>query len=177
MNIPITLNGNKIILDSRPEESLMSVLRKKNCQSVKCGCNGGSCGSCTVLMNDSPVASCRIPVGIIRDNDIVTLDYFAGTKEYTAITQGFELAGIKLCGYCDAGKIFLTYQILKSNKLFTKQEIINQVKGLAPCCTDLNTLCKGIMLAVETYNKGYDVVVKKYRINQKNTKTGSQDNK
>jgi len=163
MNIPITLNGNKIILDARPEDSLMAVLRRHSCPSVKCGCSSGYCGSCAVLLNDNCVASCKIPVGIIRDCDIVTLDYFKRTKEYTTIVQGFELAGIKLCGYCDAGKIFSAYQLLKTNKNLSRNDISDQVKNLSPCCTDLATLTNGILLAIEIYDKGFEVVSKKFR--------------
>ena len=38
MNVPIILNGNKTILDAPADETLMSVLRKIGCSSVKCGC-------------------------------------------------------------------------------------------------------------------------------------------
>ena len=70
MNIPVILNGNKIILEAQTDEPLMSVLQKKGCSSVKCGCNEGSCGSCTVLLEDKPIPSCKIPVGIVRDEKI-----------------------------------------------------------------------------------------------------------
>ena len=84
--------------------------------------------------------------------------------------QGFELAQIKLCGYCDSGKIFSAYQLLKSNKNLTRQEISDQVKHLSPCCTDLATLTNGILLAIEISNKGYEFVAKKYKKNITKTK-------
>lgn len=166
MNISVTLNGEKTILDVRPEESLISVLRKLDNSSLKCGCKKGHCGSCTILLNDKPVASCKIPSGIIRDMDIVTLNYFERTKEYACIMQGFEFAGIKLCGYCNAGKIFAAYQILTMNKVLTRAEISDQVKHLSPCCTDLQTLINGIIWAIEIYNKGYDNTLENYKISK-----------
>lgn len=170
MNIPITINGSKIILDARPEESLMSILRKNDFPSVKCGCTKGFCGSCVVLLNDNPVPSCKIPVGIIRDNDVVTLEYFEGTKEYQAIMQGFEFAGIKLCGYCNSGKIFTTYQILKMNRIPSRSEITNLVKTLSPCCTDQLTLVNGIIWALEIMNKGYETALRKFKASKMSRK-------
>lgn len=158
MNVSVFLNGNKTIIEAASDDSLMRVLRKLSYNTVKCGCNSGLCGSCTVLLDDKPVASCKIPVGIVNNAEIVTLDYFENTEEYKIITQGFKLAGITLCGYCNAGKIFCTYQILKMNKIPTRQEIMNQVKDLAPCCTDLNTLVNGIIYAIEIRDKGFAVV-------------------
>lgn len=167
MNIPLILNGNKIIIETRPDESLLKVLRTQGCSAVKCGCSKGHCGSCSVLLNDNPVASCRIPIGIIRDSDIVTLDYFVKTKEYSIIMRGFELAGIKLCGYCNSGKVFTAYQILKLNTNLSREEITNYVKNLSPCCTDINTLVNGIILAKEIYIKGYEETVKHYKRGKK----------
>ena len=161
MNVPVILNGNKTILEAPADETLMSVLRRIGCASVKCGCGQGTCGSCTVLLNDNPVATCKIPLGIIQNADIVTLEYFERTKEYSIIMKGFELAGIKLCGLCDSGKIFSAYQLLKMSKIPSRDEIYEQVRSLAPCCTDLNTLINGIILALEIRDHGIERAAKK----------------
>ena len=161
MNVPVTLNGNKTILEAPADETLMSVLRRIGCASVKCGCGQGTCGSCTVLLNDNPVATCKIPLGIIQNADIVTLEYFERTKEYSIIMKGFELAGIKLCGLCNSGKIFSAYQLVKMNKIPSRDEIYEQVRSLAPCCTDLNTLINGIILAIEIRDHGIERAAKK----------------
>ena len=161
MNVPVILNGNKTILEAPADETLMSVLRRIGCASVKCGCGQGTCGSCTVLLNDNPVATCKIPLGIIQNADIVTLEYFERTTEYSRIMKGFELAGIKLCGLCDSGKIFSAYQLVKLNRIPTREEIYEQVRSLAPCCTDLNTLINGIILALEIRDHGIEKAIKK----------------
>ncbi|MBP5519194.1 MAG: 2Fe-2S iron-sulfur cluster binding domain-containing protein [Treponema sp.] len=153
MKIPVTLNGIKTILDAHADESLMKVLHKNGCPSVKSGCSTGFCGACTVLLDDKPVAACKIPAGIVRDENIVTLDHFAKTEEYSIIMSGFQKAGIKLCGYCTAGKVFSAYQILKMPKLPTRQEITDSIKALSPCCTDLETLVNGIIYALHISNK------------------------
>ena len=74
MNISVILNGTKTILEAAPDDSLMKVLRNQSLMTVKCGCNSGLCGSCTVLLDDKPVASCKIPIGIINNSTIETLD-------------------------------------------------------------------------------------------------------
>lgn len=155
MKIPVTLNGTKTILDAHADESLMKVLHKNGCPSVKSGCSSGFCGTCTILLDDKPVASCKIPAGIVRNSDIVTLDYFSKTEEYSNIMAGFQKAGIKLCGYCTAGKVFSAYQILRLPKLPTRQEIADYLKALAPCCTDLETLVNGIIYAIQVSNKRF----------------------
>lgn len=153
MKIPFFLNGSKTVIDAYADEFLMKVLHRNECTSVKSGCTHGFCGACTVLLDDKPVASCKIPIGLIKDRDIVTLDYFVKTEEYSIIMEGFNKAGIKLCGYCNAGKIFAAYQILKLTKIPTRQEITEYVRNLSPCCTDLETLVNGIIYSIQISNK------------------------
>ncbi|NLC93937.1 MAG: 2Fe-2S iron-sulfur cluster binding domain-containing protein [Treponema sp.] len=148
MKINITLNGTKQVFDAMPDEPLINVLRRNSCIKVKNGCGKGYCGSCTILLNDRPVASCKIPFALAKDTDIVTLDYFERTQEYSDIMKGFKKAGIQLCGYCDAGKIFSTYQILKNPNIPKRKEITEALQHLAPCCVDLETLVNGVIYTI-----------------------------
>ena len=152
MKIPVTLNGTKTIFEANADDSLMKVLHKNSCPSVKEGCGSGFCGSCTVLLDDKPVASCKIPAGIVKGNEIVTLEAFSKTEDYDVIIQGFNKAGIKLCGYCNAGKIFTAYHILKQSKIPAREEVFANVRHLSPCCTDLETLVNGIFYAYKYIN-------------------------
>lgn len=160
MKIPVTINKTKIILDEQPDEILGRVLHRNGCSSVKCGCMEGSCGSCTILLNDIPVAACKIPVGLVKDMDIVTLEFFEKSDFYSVIMEGFHKAGIKLCGYCNAGKIFSTYQILRSPKIPTREEIKEHMKHLSSCCTDLETLVNGVIYAMQVQAKKLKRVTK-----------------
>lgn len=155
MNIPITVNEKKLVFDVQSDESLMSVLHNETSNHIKCGCQKGFCGSCTVLLNNEPVAACKIPIGIVRNAEVITLDYFEKTETYSYITQGFSKAGIHLCGFCNAGKYFLAYKLLTLNthKKLSRQTITDYVKTLSPCCTDLDTLVNGIIFAIAQQNK------------------------
>ncbi len=153
MKIPLTLNGEKTVLEAYPEDSLMKILHENGGISVKSGCQGGFCGTCTVLFNDKPISSCKMPVGLAKDAHIITLESFAKTDDYKIIMEGFDKAGIKLCGYCNAGKIFAAYQVMKASKHITREEIIEQIKHLSPCCTDIETLANGIIHAIKIKSK------------------------
>lgn len=153
MKIPLTINNESIVLECNPDESLMTVLHRSGLTSVKRGCGKGFCGACTVLLNDKPVASCKIPVGIVRDQKIITLEYFSQSEEYEDITKGFQNAGITLCGYCNSGKIFSTYILMKSSKIPSKNDITEYIRHLSPCCTDQDTLVNGITNAISIHRK------------------------
>ena len=95
MKIPLLLNDKKIVIEtSSPKESLLTVLRRLNYISVKCGCAKGYCGSCMILLDDKIVPSCIVPVALARECKITTLEHFSKTEDYTDITKGFAKAGI-----------------------------------------------------------------------------------
>ncbi len=148
MKIPLTINGEKTVLDAEPAENLQTTLRRLNLFSIKLGCSKGICGNCMVLLDGKPVPSCTLPVGILRDCSITTLEYFSKADPlYTDILNGFRQAGIHLCGYCNAGKIFTAYRIISQSYLADDDEILDAIRNLNPCCTDRDSLIHGIKLA------------------------------
>lgn len=153
MNIPITINNEKMLIQSPADTSLLSVLRKQKFLQVKRGCEIGICGSCTVLLDNNPVPSCKIPIALAMNKKIETLEYFSKTEMYTDIMKGFSKASIKLCGYCNAGKIFAARTILSTNEKPTRSKISDYVRTLSHCCTDQDTLINGIIYAFEFYSK------------------------
>lgn len=148
MTITLTINEKKHVISADPSEKLLTVLRKEKLFSVKCGCQKGLCGNCMILLDDNPVPACLVPIGIVRDSKIVTLEYFKNDPCYQDIITGFNQAGIHLCGYCNAGKIFTAYTILKNYYRPTLDQIYSAIKNLDSCCTDFSTLTNGILYAV-----------------------------
>ena len=149
MKIPIIINNTKTVIESQPDKSLLSVLRSMKLFDTKTGCAQGICGNCTILLNGKPVPSCKIPVAIVKDQTVTTLEYFKQTEIYSNIIKGFSKAGIKMCGYCNAGKIFAAYSIINSGKKPVKQFIYEHIKNLSLCCTDTKTLAEGIIYACD----------------------------
>ena len=148
MKIPVILNDQKIVLDADPSESLLTVLRRENIFSVKCGCEKGHCGNCMVLLDNKPVNSCVVQVGMIRDSKIVTLEHFKTYPEYQDINTGFNQAGIHLCGYCSAGKYLTAYWVLTEYFRPEKEQLYEALNGLSVCCTDKVSLANAILYAV-----------------------------
>ncbi|WP_407428038.1 (2Fe-2S)-binding protein [Treponema sp.] len=151
MKIPVILNGEKVILDDKPTEKLSEVLRKQGLISIKEGCNKGYCGSCTVLLDDEPVPSCIIPIGIIRNASIETLEFFLLTKEGDDISTGFKQAGLNLCGFCNPIRFFSTYELLKKSYRPSIEELETLADSIKCNCCDKKSFINAVIYA--TANK------------------------
>lgn len=147
MKIQFTLNDELCLIEADPAEKLVDVLRNQNLSSVKRGCMAASCGSCYVLLDNKAVASCHVPVGIAMNSDIITMEYFSNTEFYSDIMKGFEKAGVSMCGYCNAGKIFLAYEIINILNEPNREKIKAITSRINDCCVEQNTYINGILYA------------------------------
>lgn len=152
--IKLMLNGEETIVFAKHDESLLQVLRGMELYKVKCGCMEGHCGNCMVLIDGKPTPSCIVPVGTVKENSsIVTLEHFKSYPEYNDIMKGFDMAGVNLCGYCDAGKILTAYQLIIPASRPSIPQITDMVKDLDFCCTDRNSYINGILFAIATKHR------------------------
>lgn len=150
MRISFNLNGTRVQIEATPNERLLYVLRREfGLKSLKASCQNGQCGSCTILLNDKPVPSCLIPVFKVEDSEIITLEHFKTMEEYKIIMDGFEQAGVNMCGFCNSGKIFFAYSMLHSILDLSEKELEEQVRRVyssSMCrCTSFDDLYLGMI--------------------------------
>lgn len=157
MIVTFELNGKTVYTDANPGERLVHILRKLfNLLSAKEGCLSGRCGSCTVLFDGNPVPSCIIPVFHAHQANIVTIEAFSRTADYADIATGFHSAGVQLCGFCDAGKIFAAHSLLQKNTRPSKDEIKSHFALTACRCSGIEEIITGIKYAGELRRKRGD---------------------
>jgi len=85
----LTINSVKRTLSVSRDESLLNVLRRASYFSVKYGCDDGTCGICTVLLNGKPVHSCKIKAVDAEGKSITTVEALSQDGEL-AFTLGFS---------------------------------------------------------------------------------------
>ncbi len=153
MIITLTLNGHETNLDVKTSDTLLETLRSVNLLSVKCGCIKGKCGACTVLLNGKAVPSCLVPSPLAHNASVETLEGFEESDDYKDIMAGFESAGIKLCGFCNAGKIFAAYEFIHRKNKSEKEEITQMINSFQCPCTEPSQLANGIIYAIANSHK------------------------
>jgi len=145
LKINFLVNKRPVTIDGSPVRRLVDILRiDLRLTGTKEGCGEGSCGSCVVLMNGNLVNSCLIPAFKLPDSEIVTIEGYAQSKEYTDLKQALEDAGAFPCGFCSSGIILAAGNLLAENSSPTEAEIREALSGNICRCGDYDSIIKGI---------------------------------
>ena len=113
--VQVTINQIQKTLMVGQDESLLDALRAASYFSVKSGCDSGSCGVCTVLVNGKPVKSCQVKAVDIKGSEITTLEGLSKEGELHPIQKAFLETGAIQCGFCTPAQILTVKSFLDRN--------------------------------------------------------------
>lgn len=139
------VNGvqHKILVDEH--ESLNKVLRDKiRLTGTKSGCEQGSCGACTVLVNGSPVQSCIFHALKCKGSNITTIEGVAKNGRLHLLQEKFVAKGAIQCGYCTPGMVITALSFLKENPSPSNTEIKEALSGNLCRCTGYKKIIEAV---------------------------------
>lgn len=130
----LSINGKVHTIVGDPEEFLVWVLRDElGLTGTKFGCGAGICGSCTVLVNGSPVRSCITPATALVGQKITTIEGISKTLpnqeiKLHPVQQAFLDEQTPQCSWCMSGQIMTALAFLKKNpnpSIYEVEEAMN----------------------------------------------------
>lgn len=101
-----------------PKDTLAHTLRETlGLTGTKIGCDQGSCGSCTVLMDGKPILSCMTLTIECDGNNIVTIEGLEDreTGRLHPLQQAFIDHTAFQCGFCTPGILMSAKALLDSD--------------------------------------------------------------
>ena len=133
-------NANVTVDD--PSTPLLYLLEQNlGINGARFGCGLGQCGSCTVLLDGTPVRSCILPVSDAAGHSVTSLeglralDKLPNPDDLHPIQEQFVKHQALQCGYCAAGPILYGYAFVRDNANATRAEIEQGLKGvMCRCC-------------------------------------------
>ena len=133
--VSLRVNGNAHQVDVDPECPLLYVLRGNLAlNNPRFGCGLGQCGACTVLLNNSAVRSCRLPVSLAVGKEIVTLEGLGSPGNPHPVQRAFIDEQAFQCGYCLNGWVLSAKALLDRNPQPTDAQIRSAFQGLVCRC-------------------------------------------
>jgi aerobic-type carbon monoxide dehydrogenase small subunit (CoxS/CutS family) len=147
MVLTFTLNGEIVDLDDVPEDMpLIRLLRETlGLTGTKQGCESGTCGACSVLIDDKVTRSCRTPAVDVAGHTVTTIEGIRGPDGGPSDLQlAFLEHGAVQCGFCTPAMIIAGEALLRRNTDPTREEIRRAINGVICRCTGYQQIVDAI---------------------------------
>jgi isoquinoline 1-oxidoreductase alpha subunit len=133
----LTVNGSQKTVDVDPSTPLLWVLREElKLTGTKFGCGISACGACTVHLAGIATRSCVVPVELVGERPIVTIEAIANDPVGRAVQSAWIEKDVVQCGYCQSGQIMSAVALLKDTPKPTDTNIEESMGGnLCRCAT------------------------------------------
>ena len=102
---------------------------------VKFGCGEGTCGACTVLMDDVPVPSCLVPLARASGHKVATVQAVLETEHGGRVAEAFAARSALQCGFCTPGFAVTVTYLLDRGRPLTMRELRSELAGHLCRCT------------------------------------------
>jgi aerobic carbon-monoxide dehydrogenase small subunit len=135
VKVQCRLNHTEVEWEVHPGERLLDTLRRHGIYGPKEGCSDGSCGACTVLVNNRPVNSCLILTLRVDGQELTTIEGIGTPQDPHPLQTAFADKGAVQCGYCTPGSILSAYALLQENPNPDEAEIRRSMDGNLCRCT------------------------------------------
>ncbi len=110
--------------------SLLDVLRiNLGYTGAKKGCDMGSCGACTVLVDGKTRLSCLTLAASVTNSKIETVEGIENDPKGKILQESFIKHDALQCGFCTPGQVISALFLLNTRKSPTKNEIKRFMAG------------------------------------------------
>jgi isoquinoline 1-oxidoreductase subunit alpha len=125
----LNINGKKQAVDVDPKTPMLWVLRDTlNLVGTKYGCGIAQCGACTIHVDGVAVRSCQLPVSVMENKSITTIEGLSEDGDHPVQKAWLE-HDVPQCGYCQAGQIMTAAALLKTNPTPSDEQIETAMNG------------------------------------------------
>jgi aerobic-type carbon monoxide dehydrogenase small subunit (CoxS/CutS family) len=137
MLVRFTLNGDPVEVHLKSDDRLLVEVLREDLQltGTKHGCGIGACGTCTVIMNGAPIASCMQLAALVEGCEIRTIEGLADAQALHPVQQAFVDCSALQCGICTPGHIMAAVALLERNPQPTQAQIVESMDSVYCRCT------------------------------------------
>ena len=144
--VRLTVNGRPVNLMIEPRVTLLDALRMRaDLTGSKRGCDRGTCGACTMIVDGRTVYSCSTLAIEVQGKRIRTVDGLAAANgTLHPVQQAFCEKDALMCGFCTPGFIMASVGLLEKHPNPTPEQIKEGLDGNICRCGTFNRVFEAV---------------------------------
>ncbi len=153
MNVVLRVNDQNRTARVEPRTTLLNALRnhlEPQVTGPKLVCDQGTCGACTVLLDDKPVYSCLMLAVDAVNKKITTVEGLGAPDKMNEVQAAFVEKDALMCGFCTPGFVTTISAYLKKNPSPTLDGVKEACKGNFCRCGTYPHVFEAALLAAKT---------------------------
>jgi len=153
--VPITLqiNGKPYRTSVEPRATLLDTLRHRlDLTAAKRVCDRGTCGACTVIIDNKVMYSCTILAIDAQGRQIQTLEGLARNGKPHPVSQAFVNNDAQQCGYCTPGFVMAAKGFLDKHPNPSYEDVKKGLGGNLCRCGTYVGVRKAVLEAAKEMN-------------------------
>lgn len=148
--IELSVNGEPQRAEVPARRMLSDFLRDDlHLTGTKRGCETGTCGACSVLLDGEVVKSCLSLAVQTHGCEITTVEGLSQGETLHPLQQSFMDCGGLQCGYCTPGFLMASCALLARNPNPTVDEVRHGLSGNLCRCTGYTQIVESVLNAAE----------------------------
>jgi len=144
----LQVNNERRTVQVEPRTTLLNALRNHldpPLTGPKLVCDMGTCGACTVLVDDRPVYACLVLAVDAVGKKITTVEGLGTAERPNQVQAAFVADDALMCGFCTPGFVTTISAYLKKNP--------------QPTLVELREACKGNFCRCGTYPRVFEAAL------------------
>jgi carbon-monoxide dehydrogenase small subunit len=143
------VNGRPYTTVAGPLSTLLYVLREElGLVGAKAGCQHGSCGACTVLIDGEPRRSCLTVVASLEGAEVTTVEALGSPSHLSDVQVAFNEHYAAQCGFCTPGMLLAATALLnRKGGPVDRAEVVEALGGHYCRCTGYVRILDAVVAA------------------------------
>ncbi|MCI4342196.1 MAG: (2Fe-2S)-binding protein [Thermoplasmata archaeon] len=139
------MNGVPVERTVPDERILLDLLREDlRLTGTKRGCDLGTCGCCTVLIDGRPTLSCLTLARSAAGREVTTIEGLTPAQGLHPVQRAFVEHGATQCGFCTPGFIVSSVALLRTNPHPSRAEVARALSGNLCRCTGYTKIIEAV---------------------------------
>ncbi len=154
IDVDLVVNGRQVGVSVAPRVTLADALRSLGFTGTRVGCEHGVCGTCTILLDESPVRACLVFAPQASGCRIRTVEGLSEDGALSVLQRAFHEHGALQCGFCTPGFLMLATEILERDPPVPASEVRHELGANLCRCTGYGPIVAAVQSAQAARNPG-----------------------